>query len=164
MTGPTTAIFTVGLSTLSNLTTTVTYTTADGTALAGADYTAASGTLTFSPGETQQTITVTVAAAPRYDVTKSFSVQLSAASRASIATGGGQATATINNPNLLPLLAISGATATASATAPTTAVFTVDLSSPSNPDDHGQLHHGRRDRAGRHRLHDGLGDTDLQPR
>ncbi len=39
---------------------TVDYATADGTATAGADYTAASGTLTFAPGETEQTVAVTI--------------------------------------------------------------------------------------------------------
>ena len=36
------------------------YATADGTALAGSDYEAASGTLTFAPGETAKTIRVVV--------------------------------------------------------------------------------------------------------
>ena len=107
-TGSTTAIFTVSLSSSSNLTTTVNYTTADGTALAGVDYAAASGTLTFSPGATQKSIMVTIDAAPRYDVSKTFSVQLSAASSATIAAGQGQATGTITNPSPLPALAISG--------------------------------------------------------
>ena len=131
-TSTTTASFTVSLSASSSLTTTVHYATADGTALAGADYTAASGTLTFNPGQTQETIPVTVDAAPLYEVPKTFSVQLSAAGNANIATGGGQATATINNPNVLPALAISGATVTASATGATSAIFTVGLSALSN--------------------------------
>ena len=36
------------------------YATSDGTATAGADYTQASGTLTFATGETQQTVSVAV--------------------------------------------------------------------------------------------------------
>ena len=39
---------------------TVSYVTADGTALAGEDYEATSGTLTFAAGETEQTVAVTV--------------------------------------------------------------------------------------------------------
>jgi len=39
---------------------TVSYTTADGTAVAGVDYTASSGTLTFTPGRVQQTVYVPV--------------------------------------------------------------------------------------------------------
>src|SRR5207253_2520660 len=86
-TGTTTATFTVGLSASSNQTSTVHYTTADGTAPAGADYDTAAGVLTFNPGETQKTINVTVKAAPRYDVSRTFSVQLSAATNATITTG-----------------------------------------------------------------------------
>ncbi len=41
-------------------TVTVTYTISDGTALNGQDYTATSGTLTFAPGQTSQTFTVTI--------------------------------------------------------------------------------------------------------
>ncbi len=39
---------------------TVDYETSDGTAIAGSDYTAVSGTLTFAPGETSKTVTVTI--------------------------------------------------------------------------------------------------------
>jgi hypothetical protein len=39
---------------------TVNFTTTDGTATAPADYTATSGTLTFSPGQTRKTVTVDV--------------------------------------------------------------------------------------------------------
>jgi len=47
--GTTALTFTVGLSAASGQTVTVNYATADGTALANIDYTAASGTLTFAP-------------------------------------------------------------------------------------------------------------------
>ena len=51
-----TATFTVSMLVASPQTVTVDYATADGTAVAGVDYTAASGTLTFAPGETSQTV------------------------------------------------------------------------------------------------------------
>src|SRR5262249_17460063 len=56
--GTTAYTFTVSLSAASTSTVTVNYATANGTASAGSDYLATSGTLTFAPGQTQQTITV----------------------------------------------------------------------------------------------------------
>jgi len=57
----TTVDFTVSLDFASANSITVDYATADGTAAAGSDYTATSGTLTFAPGETSKTIPVPVA-------------------------------------------------------------------------------------------------------
>lgn len=77
--GTTPLTFTVSLSSTYDLPVTVNYATADGSAEAGTDYTAASGTLIFAPGQTAQTITVLAngdrTAAP--DWSKTFSVNLS---------------------------------------------------------------------------------------
>jgi aryl-phospho-beta-D-glucosidase BglC (GH1 family) len=58
--GTTTETFTITLSAASTQTVTVNYSTANGTAIAGTDYVAQSGTLTFAPGQTQATVTVTI--------------------------------------------------------------------------------------------------------
>jgi hypothetical protein len=59
--GTVTAVFTLSLSAPSTLPVAVNYSTADGTAtVAGNDYVPTSGTLTFAPGETTQTITVVI--------------------------------------------------------------------------------------------------------
>ena len=58
--GTTTFPFTVQLSNPSDEAVTVKYTTANGTAKAGSDYTSKSGTLTFAPGETTKTISIAV--------------------------------------------------------------------------------------------------------
>ena len=52
--------FTVSLSAACDQAVTVDFATQDGSALAGEDYVATSGTLTFAPGETTRTITVAV--------------------------------------------------------------------------------------------------------
>lgn len=52
--------FTVTLSPPGPSVVTVAYATADASAVAGSDYTAASGALTYQPGETSQTIAVTI--------------------------------------------------------------------------------------------------------
>ena len=52
--------FTVSLSRAASATVTVDYATADGSATAGEDYTAASGTLSFAAGETEKTVSVPI--------------------------------------------------------------------------------------------------------
>jgi hypothetical protein len=59
-TGTTPARFAVSLEPAAKQAVTFDYTTSDGTASAGQDYDAASGTLTFAPGETSKTIDVVV--------------------------------------------------------------------------------------------------------
>ena len=56
---------------------TVAYATADGTAKAGQDYAAKSGTVTFGPGETTKQITVAISADNANEPDESFSVALS---------------------------------------------------------------------------------------
>src|SRR5688500_6579881 len=53
-----TATFTLTFNRSHTQTMTVPYATANATALAGSDYTASSGTLTFAPGETSKSVTV----------------------------------------------------------------------------------------------------------
>src|SRR5262249_32590334 len=127
---PTTATFTVDLLTPSSAPVTVSYATTDGTALAGVDYVAASGTLTFAPGETEQTIKVTVNPAPGGGFVKTFDLNLF--NPTAPTTPFAQPTATIFNPNPLPTVTIDGTTVGASRNAPTTAAFTVRLSAPAN--------------------------------
>jgi hypothetical protein len=71
---------------------TVKYATANGTALAGSDYTAASGTLTFAPGQTSQTVTVNVMGNTTVEPNETFAVNLSAASGATLFDGQGVGT------------------------------------------------------------------------
>ena len=82
--GDGTATFTVTLSVPSAEQVTVDYATGDGTATAGADYTAANGTLTFAPGETSKSIVVTIAGDTVDEDDETLSVTLGNAVNASI--------------------------------------------------------------------------------
>lgn len=93
--GTTTATFTVSLSAASGQTVSVNYFTADGSASAGSDYVARSGTVTFAPGTTAQGVAVTVNGDAAVEPNETFSVGLSGASNASIARATG--TGTISN-------------------------------------------------------------------
>ena len=82
------------LSAASTQTVTVNYATANGTAIAGADYQAASGTLTFSPGQTLKSVTVPVSGDTLVELNETFSVNLSGAQNATILDSQGVATIT----------------------------------------------------------------------
>lgn len=71
------AIFTVSLSSLREQTVTVDFATQDGSAVAGQDYVATNGTVTFAPGETSHTITVAVTADTPPEADEQFTVGLS---------------------------------------------------------------------------------------
>jgi hypothetical protein len=62
----------VSLASVTAGTTTVDYSTADGTAVAGRDYVATSGTLTFAPAETVKTILIPTLDDGGADPTKGF--------------------------------------------------------------------------------------------
>jgi hypothetical protein len=84
--------FVVTLSPASGQTVTVNYATLNGTATAGSDYTATSGTLTFAPSVTTQTIAVPIIGDTVNESDEAFTVTLSAASNASIVTTTGTGT------------------------------------------------------------------------
>ena len=91
--------FAVTLDRSSTLTVTVDYATSNGTATAGQDYTATSGTLSFSPGDTAKTVTVPVLNDAIDDGIETMTLTLSNASNARIADGS--ATGTIENSDPL---------------------------------------------------------------
>ncbi|HEX8121055.1 MAG TPA: Calx-beta domain-containing protein [Solirubrobacteraceae bacterium] len=83
------ATFTVTLSAPTTGATTVAYTTKDGTAVAGSDYTAAGGTLSFASGETTKTVSVPVIGDTDVESDETFSVVLSNPTNAAIGDGEG---------------------------------------------------------------------------
>ena len=67
----------VSLSGPSNLGTSVAYQTNDGTAVAGQDYTAASGTINIPPGNSTDNITISLTDDTDIEIGKTFSIVLS---------------------------------------------------------------------------------------
>jgi hypothetical protein len=86
---------TVKLSQSDTKTVTVNYATVDGTAIAGSDYVAASGTLTFAPGVVTKLIPITITGDTVGEPTKQFFIDLSQPVAALL--GQARATATITN-------------------------------------------------------------------
>ena len=130
-----TATFTVTLSAISDVTTTVDFATSDGTATSSSDYTTTSGTLTFTAGTTSQTITVPILNDSLFENSETFHVNLSNPSYATIADNLGIGTILDNGggaggtDNDTPTLSVSNV-ATTEGTDPF-AVFIVSLSNPS---------------------------------
>ncbi|MCP2671226.1 choice-of-anchor D domain-containing protein, partial [Maricaulaceae bacterium EIL42A08] len=93
--------FAVTLSNPSASAITVDFATADGTAIAGSDYVTTSGTLTFNPGDTADTITVTITDDGVVEPSETFTVDLSGATNSTIVDGS--ATGTITNDDAAPV-------------------------------------------------------------
>jgi hypothetical protein len=128
--GTVAAQFTVTLSAPATGAVTVGFATADGTATAGSDYTAASGTLTFTAGTTTQTISISVAGDLLDEDDEQFLVNLTSPVGATIADGRG--VGTIVDDDASPSLSVSNDATTAEGDCGTTnATFTVALSAPS---------------------------------
>jgi hypothetical protein len=98
--GTVNATFTVTLSKPTNVDVTVRYDTANGTAMAGSDYTATSGTVTIPAGYTRRTFAVAVRGDRLAEPTELFGVNLSAPTNATISDGQGTGTIVDNEPRI----------------------------------------------------------------
>jgi chitinase len=116
----------VSLSAPSGLPVSVQYATADGTAVAPADYAAASGTLNFAPGETSHTVSVAVKADALDELDETFGVHLSNPVEATIARA--DAAGTIRDDDPPPALSVAGGTIGEGDTSSRPLTFTVQLS------------------------------------
>ncbi|MGA9046102.1 Calx-beta domain-containing protein [Sulfuricurvum sp.] len=124
--GTTNAIYTVTLSSSSTSTVTVNYTTADGTATAGSDFTIASGSLSFAPGETTKTIGVPIVGDTNGEPSETYTLTLSSPVNATIVTATATGTITNDDP---PSLSIGDMSVTEGNSGTKTMTFTVALSS-----------------------------------
>jgi hypothetical protein len=128
--GTQTATFTVTRVGDSEQTATVDFATDDFTATAGSDYQAASGTLTFAPGETSKTIDVLVTGDTLFETEEVFAVSLSNAVGAAIVDGQGFGTIA-NDDAAQPALSITDVTKNEGRKGKTSFTFTITLSAPS---------------------------------
>jgi hypothetical protein len=134
--GTTTAVFTITLSQASNQTVTVLATSADGTATTPSDYTLLPPTLvTFAPGETTKTVTVSINGDATVEPDEDFVINLSVPTNATIADNQGVGTILNDDPTapVLPpaTLSINDIAVVEGNAGTTNAVFTVTLSSAS---------------------------------
>lgn len=100
----------ITLDKASSLPVTINYTTEDISAIAGSDYVAKSGTLTFNPGQTSKNITLTVLGDYNFELSESLKVKLSNATNAEFTNTESIVNITNNDViykfNVLPLYGI----------------------------------------------------------
>ena len=101
--GTTNLVFTLTMSNPSLQPVTVNYTTVNGTATAGSDYTAVSSSVTFAPGQTTKTIPVAVAGETFLEGDETFTVNLSLPNGTNANLGTSSATGTILNDDYAPV-------------------------------------------------------------
>jgi hypothetical protein len=124
------ATFAVTLSEPAQITFTVQYSTTDITAVAGLDYTHAAATLTFTPGQTDRTISVRTLTDTYHEDDETFRVRLFSPQYVFLADAEGIGTITDSDP--APSISISDASAPEGDTGSGgVATFTVSLNSPS---------------------------------
>jgi len=90
--------FTVTLSPAPSQTVTINYAATSGTATAGSDFVAKSGTLTFAPGQTTRAIVISVLGDATVEPDETFTVTLSAPVNATIVDGTATGTITNDDP------------------------------------------------------------------
>jgi hypothetical protein len=121
--------FTVSLSNTITATVTVDFATKDSTAIAGDDYTANSGTLSFSSGTTSLGISVSVSDDALDEEDEIFTIELSNPSNGTIADG--QGVGTIQDNDVSPTLSIGDVSLAEPDSSSATMTFTVSLSAVS---------------------------------
>jgi hypothetical protein len=96
--GSTLLSFNVSLSAASPSVVTATWTTQNGTATAGSDYAARTGTVTFAPGQTVRPALVRVWSDTAVEASETLSVRLTGATNATLGTATAQGTITNDDP------------------------------------------------------------------
>jgi hypothetical protein len=126
--GTTNATFTVTLSAASSQTVSVPVSTANGSATAGSDYTATTGTLTFAPGTVSQSIIVPVSGDTVAEPDETFTVNLGTPTNAVLGNSTGTGTI-LNDDTKISINDVSRAEGNRRTT---TFTFTVSLSAAAS--------------------------------
>ncbi|MFN8233395.1 MAG: Calx-beta domain-containing protein [Actinomycetota bacterium] len=127
--GTSVAAVPVTLSAVSGKPITVDFSTADGTAGAGSDYTTATGTLSFAPGMLTRSIDVSVSGDTTFEADEDATVAVTNEVNAVVADG--TATLTIANDDPLPRIAVDDVAVTEGDSGDAIMTFTVSLSNAS---------------------------------
>ncbi|MEO0845347.1 MAG: Calx-beta domain-containing protein, partial [Cyanobacteria bacterium J06648_1] len=129
--GDGTATFTLTIPEASDSAITLDYATADGTAIAGQDYIAAQGNVTFAPGETSQTIEITVNDDGESEGEESFSLSLSNVNQA-ISLESAIIAVIADNDEPLPVISVENISFAEGNSETSTASVTVNLDKSAN--------------------------------
>jgi len=123
------AVFTISALGSTDRTVSVSYTTLNGTAIAGSDFQPAGGAATFAPGGGTALVTVPIIGDKLNESTETFTVQLLSPQGSRLAKGVG--VGTILDNDLVPALYVNDVFLTSTSPGFLAAVFTVALGAPS---------------------------------
>jgi hypothetical protein len=126
--GTTPATFVVALSAPSSQTVSCSFATSNGTATAGSDYVAASGTVSFAPGEVEKPVVVFVNGDTVDETQETFFLDISNVQNATV--GSNRGTGFINDDDG-PTISINDVSITEGNSGTKLATFTLTLSGPS---------------------------------
>jgi hypothetical protein len=133
--GQTFAAFTVSVDNGTGSDVVVGFSTADGSgpdaALAGQDYVAQTGQLTFGPGTSQRTINVALLGDTRFENNESFVVNLTSPGQPAVVLTDSQGAGNIVNDDVPPSVSINDVAVAEGNAGTSTATFTVSLSAAS---------------------------------
>ena len=126
--GTTQATFAIALSGASAQSVSLSFATANGTATAGSDYVATSGTVTFAPGELEKPVVVLVNGDTVDEAQETFFLDISNVQNATVSQGRGTGFILDDDG---PTIAINNASVLEGNTGTKAATFTLTLSGPS---------------------------------
>ncbi|MEU4624069.1 Calx-beta domain-containing protein [Actinoplanes sp. NPDC023801] len=127
---PVTLDFTGSQATTTEWPVTAQYATSSGTASTGTDFTAATGTVSFTPGDNASSFTVPIESDALYETDETFTVNLSSPANATLGTASNTVEITDDDSSVIPGFTVTPAVPATEGDG-ATAEFTVTLGSPA---------------------------------